>query len=84
MKNIEISPILDVEYSAYLFEKVFFLSFHYSLETKQTHSTSCCNKERLYKLTPGFSRKLEFCRFNSKFILKLKARVESKQGSMDQ
>ena len=57
MKNIEISSVLDVKYSAYLFEKVFILSLHNSLDTKQTHSTSCCNSERLYKLTPGFNRK---------------------------
>ena len=84
MKNLEISSVLDVKYNAYLFEKVFFLSLHHSLETKQTHSTSCCNSDRLYKLEPGFNRKVEFCRLNSNFVLKLKAKVESKQGTMDQ
>ena len=48
MKNREFSPVLDVKYSAYFFEKVLQLSLQYSLETKGTHSTSCyC--EQLYK-----------------------------------
>ena len=48
MKNREFSPVLDVKYSAYLFEKVLQLSLQYSLETKGTHSTSCYS-EQLYK-----------------------------------
>ena len=48
MKNWELSPVLDVKYSAYLFEKVLQLSLQYSLETKGTHST-CCYSEQLYK-----------------------------------
>ena len=55
MKNLEISSLLDVKYSACLFEKVFFLSLDHSLETKQAHFTSCCNSDRLYKLGPGFN-----------------------------
>ena len=48
MKNREFSPVLDVKYSAYLFEKVLQLSLQYSLETKRTHST-CCDSGQLYK-----------------------------------
>ena len=81
MKNREFYSILDVKYTAYLFEKILRRSLQYSLETKRTHSTSCYS-ERLYKLTPpGLDRKLEFCMFNSKCLLNLEAKVKFKQGT---
>ena len=79
MKNREFSPVLDVKYSAYLFEKVLQLSLQYSLETKRIHSKSRYS-EWLYKLTPGLNRKLEFLRFNSKFPLNFECKVK---GTMD-
>ena len=81
MKNREFYSILDVKYTAYLFEKILRRSLQYSLETKRTHSTSFYS-ERLYKLTPpGLDRKLEFCMFNSKCLLNLEAKVKFKQGT---
>ena len=77
MKNRDFSPVLDVKYSAYLFEKVLQLSLQYSLETKRPHSKSGYS-ERLYKLTPGLNRKLELVRFNSQFLLNFEAKVKSK------
>ena len=61
MKNRVFSPVLDVKYTAYLFEKVLQLSLQYSLKTKRTHSRSHYS-EWLY--TPSkmskFSKKSEF------------------------
>ena len=81
MKNREFSPVLDVKYSAFLFEKV--LQRYNTLLKPKELTLRAAIEDSCTKLTTGLDRKLEFCRFNSKFLLKLGVKVQSKQGTMD-